>query len=82
MKYEICQIDAVMYDDAWTYNETWHLDTLTTTARDVPRAFRRALAKLGVRFYRGRTVTEYDGDVYEICDRKTGEPLFVAIPEA
>ena len=52
-----------------------------STVGDVPRAFRRALAKMGVAFYRGRTRTEYDGDLYEIVDRRTGEPLFVAIPK-
>lgn len=79
--YEIRQIDAWMYDDSWTYNETWHLGTFKT-AGDPARAFRRALARMGVTFHRGRTVTEYDGDVYEIVDRATGEPLFCAIPTA
>ena len=78
--FEIRQVDAWSYDDGWTYNETWHLGEFTT-AGDVPRAFRRALAKMGIQFYRGRTVTEYDGDVYEICDRATHEPLFAAIPQ-
>lgn len=86
--YEIRQVDAwTEYDDpddpeempGWIYNETWHLGTFTTTG-DVPRAFRRALARMGVTFYRGRTVTEYDGGIYEIVDRKTHEPLFAAIP--
>lgn len=79
-RYEIRQIDAIAYYDGWTYNETWCLGTFETTAQDIPRAFRRALARLGIRFYRGRTRTEYDGSVYEIVDRKTGAPLFVAIP--
>ena len=78
--YEIREIDALAYDDGWTYNTTYHLGEFTT-AGDVPRAFRRALAKMGIQFYRGRTVTEYDGDVYEICDRATHEPLFAAIPQ-
>ena len=79
--YEIRQVDALAYDDGWTYNETWRLGSFATASQDVPRAFRRALAKLGISFYPGRTVTEYDGDVYEICDRATREPLFAAIPE-
>jgi hypothetical protein len=78
--YEIREIDAIAYDDGWTYNTTYRLGEFTT-AGDVPRAFRRALAKMGIQFYRGRTVTEYDGDVYEICDRATHEPLFAAIPK-
>lgn len=79
--YEIRQIDAYLYDDCWTYNTTYSLGSFCTASADIPRAFRRALANLGITFYRGRTRTEYDGDVYEITDRKTGEPLFVAIPE-
>lgn len=78
--YQIRQVDALAYDDSWTYNETWYLGTFTTSG-DVPRAFRRALADLGITFYKGRTRTEYDGDVYEIVDRTTGQPLFAAIPE-
>ena len=80
-RYEVRQVDALMQDDcSWYYNETWHIGEFSTVG-DVPRAFRRALAKMGVTFYRGRTVPEYDGDVYEIIDRKTAEPLFVAIPQ-
>lgn len=76
--YEIREVDALAYDDGWTYNTTYRLGEFTT-AGDVPRAFRRALAKMGIQFYKGRTVTEYDGDVYEIVDRATHEPLFAAI---
>lgn len=88
--YEIRQVDAwADYDDpddpdeapSWTYNETWNLGTFTTTG-DPARAFRRYLkTHHGVTFYKGRTVTEYDGDVYEIVDRATRQPLFVAIPQ-
>lgn len=78
--YELRQVDALADPDGgWTYNESWNLGTFTT-AGDVPRAMRRALARLGITFYRGRTATEYDGDVYEIVDRATREPLFAAIP--
>lgn len=79
--YEIRQIDAVMYDDEWIYNTTYRLGTFTSAAANPAKAFRVALARLGIRFYRGRVRTEYDGDVYEIIDRKTGMPLFAAIPQ-
>ena len=79
--YEIRQIDAYLYDDCWTYNETYRLGSFCTASADVPRAFRRALASMGIRCQPHATRTEYDGDVYEIVDRKTGQPLFVAIPE-
>lgn len=80
--YEIRQIDAYIYDDEWTYNTTYRLGSFCTASADVPRAFRRALANLGITFFKGRTRTEYDGDIYEIIDRETGEPLFAAIPQA
>lgn len=78
--YEIRQIDAIAYDDGWTYNETWELGSFITASADVPRAFRRALAKQGIMFAPHTTRTEYDGDVYEIIDRETGAPLFAAVP--
>ena len=78
--YDIRQVDAWHDGEGWTYNESWHLTSFTTTG-DPARAFRRALARLGITFYRGRTATEYDGDVFEIVDRATREPLFCAIPQ-
>ena len=84
--YEIREIDALAeYDNteetpSWIWNTSYRLGEFTT-AGDVPRAFRRALAKMGIQFYRGRTVPEYDGNVYEIVDRATHEPLFAAIPK-
>lgn len=80
--YEIRQVDAWSDGEGWTYNTTYRLGSFTTASADVPRAFRRALANLGITFFAGRTVTEYDGDVYEIIDRETGEPMFAAILQA
>ena len=81
-RYEVRQVDAYLYDDCWTYNTTYRIGAFTTFAEDIPRAIRCYLKTQGITFYRGRTRTEYDGDVYEITDRETGEPLFVAIPQA
>lgn len=88
--YEVREIDAwAEYDDpddpeetpAWIWNTSYRLGEFTT-AGDPARALRRYLKQHhGITFYRGRTVTEYDGDVYEICDRATHEPLFAAIPQ-
>ena len=79
--YDIRQVDAWRYDDEWVYNNTYHLGTFTTAAKDTARAFRRALRNLGIVFvHPHQTVTVYDGDVYEIIDRKTGEPMFCVIP--
>ena len=76
--YELQQVDAWHDGEGWTYNETWKLGSFITTSADVPRAFRRALAKLGITLKPHTTRTEYDGDVIEIVDRKTGRPLFVS----
>ena len=80
--YEIRQIDALPDDeDGWTYNTTYRLGTFTSAAANPTKTFRAALARLGIRFHRGTTRTEYDGDICEIIDRKTGAPLFTAIPQ-
>lgn len=79
--YEIRQIDAYMYEDEWTCNTTYNLGSFTTAAQDETRAFYRALARLGIRFYRGRVRAVDDGTVIEIIDRRDGMPLFAAIPQ-
>ena len=78
--YEVREIDAWMYDDSWTWNTSFIVGTFTTAAQDTARAFRHYLKTQGVTFRRGTTRTEFDGDVYEIVDRKTGAPLYAAIP--
>lgn len=79
--FEIREVNAWNSPDGWTYNETYRLGSFTTAAKDERRAFYRALNRLGIRFYRGRVRAVDDGTVIEIIDRKTAEPLFVAIPQ-
>lgn len=79
-RYEVREIDAWMYDDSWTWNNSYLVGTFTTAAQDTARAFRHYLKTQGVTFMRGTTRTEYDGDVYEIVDRKTSAPLYAAVP--
>jgi len=79
-RYEVREIDAWMYDDSWTWNNSYLVGTFTTAAQDTARAFRHYLKTQGVTFRRGTTRTEYDGSVFEIVDRKTGAPLYAAIP--
>ena len=79
--YEIRQVDALHDGDGWTYNETHRLGTFTSAADNPAKTFRAALARMGIKFYRGTTRTEYDGDVCEIVDRRDGMPLFAAIPQ-
>ena len=80
MKFEIRQIDAWPDGEAWTYNESFRIGEFSTKAKNVKRAFCRALHGLGVVFYRGCVVVVDEGDLLEIQNRKSGEPLFVAIP--
>ena len=79
MKFEIRQIDAWFDGEAWTYNESFRIGEFSTNAGNVKRAFYHALHGLGVAFYRGRVVAVDEGDLLEIQDRKSGEPLFAAI---
>ena len=79
MKFEIRQIDACFDGEAWTYNESFRIGEFFTKAKNVKRAFCRALHGLGVVFYRGRVVVVDEGDLLEVQNRKSGEPLFVAI---
>ena len=80
MKFEIRQIDAWFDCEAWTYNESFRIGEFSTQAKNVKRAFCRALHGVGIVFYRGRVVVVDDGDLLEVQNRKSGEPLFVAIP--
>ena len=80
MNYEIRQIDAWADMDGWTFNETWHIGNMTTRAENVKRAFTAWLRRHEIIFKLNRTLIEYDGDCYTIIDRKTKEPLFIAIP--
>ena len=79
-EYEVRQIDAWWYDDCWNWNDSYRLGTMKTASEDVGRALTGWLRRKGFSFYKGRTLIEYDGDVYTIIDRKTKCPLFAAIP--
>ena len=83
MKFEIREIDAWADPECgWTWNTSYYLGTLNTKAQNVKRAFVHYLKRTrGIVFRRGRTIVadETGGDVLEIRDRRTGEPLFAAI---
>ena len=79
-RFEIRQIDAWASPDGWDYNKTWKMGTFKTKAKDERKAFTGHLRrKFGIVFKKNRTRIEFDGDNYEIIDRKTKEPLFCAI---
>ena len=84
MKYEIRQLDCYLYGDEWTQNTSYLIGAFEThcKAENDKRAFTRYLAnKHGIVFKKNRTRIEFDGDCYTIIDRKTKEPLFIAIPQ-
>ena len=78
--FEVRQIDAIMYDDCWTWNTSYYIGTFKTSAKNEKAAFMKYLKSLNIRFKLNRTLIEYDGSYYEVIDRKTKEPLFAAIP--
>ena len=83
MKYEIRQLDCYLYGDEWTQNTSYLIGAFEThcKAENEKQAFTRYLAnKHGIVFKKNRTRIEFDGDCYTIIDRKTKEPLFIAIP--
>lgn len=80
-KYELREIDALMEDEnIWYWNTSYNIGTFTTKASDHKQAFLRAIHKLGITCKRGKCYVTYDGDVYELRNRKTDEPLLAAIP--
>lgn len=81
MKFEVREIDAWMDEDGWSWNTSYFLGNFETHAKNEKRAFCNYLRSTrGIVFKKNRTRILDDGFVYEIVDRKTGEPLFAAIP--
>lgn len=81
MRFEIRQIDALNFEgEGWYWNTSYKMGEFQTTAADCKRAFLYALHKMGIVCKRGRMTVVYNGDIYELQDRRTKEPLFAAIP--
>lgn len=80
-KFEIRQIDAYMDDGEWIENTSYNYGVMETSATDLHKAFSNFLKrKHGITFKPNRTRIVFDGDCFEIIDRKTKEPIFRAIP--
>ena len=77
-KYEVFQIDAIAYDDGWTWNDSFKLGEFETRADNTGRAFTAWLRKKGITFRKGCTFGESDFDGYTIMERSTRRPLFHA----
>ena len=79
-RYEVRQIDAWKYDDEWVVNDSFFIDDFLTSAKDHKRAFIAFLNKRGISFKLNRTLVDDDGSCLTVIDRKTKEPLFMAVP--
>ncbi len=79
--FEIRQLDCYIYDDDWMVNTSYEVCNMITSAKNEKRAFTKKLKQQGITFKRNRTRIEFDGDCYTIIDRKSKEPLFIAIPQ-
>lgn len=79
--FEIREIDGWMYDDNWIWNTSYFIGHMKTSAKDEKRAFARYLNKHGIYFKKNRTIIDVQdgGSILEVQDRKTKEPLYVAI---
>lgn len=81
MRFEVREIDAVKFDgEDWQWNTSRPIGAFKTNATDHKRAFLYALHKMGIVCKRGRMAVKFDGDTYEVKDRRTGKPLYAAIP--
>ena len=80
-QYEIRQVDAMNDGEGWYYNETFKIGEFKTSAADHKTAFSKALRKIGIVCKRGKCRIDFDGDIYEVVERKTNMPLFAAIPQ-
>lgn len=80
MRYEVREIDAMNDGESWYWNTSFRVGEFTTRAKNEKRAFCAFLRKNGIVFKVNCTLIDFDGDVYEIIDRKTKMPLYAAIP--
>ena len=79
--YEIREIDGWRDTDWWYWDCSYNIGEMKTKAKNKKKAFTNWLRNhYSVTFRKNRTRIDYDGDKYTIIDRKTKEPLFVAIP--
>ena len=80
--FEIRQLDAWgNKEDGYDINTSYLLGYMNTRAKNEKQAFTHYLKEhQGITFKKNRTRIDFDGDCYTIIDRKTYEPLFIAIP--
>ena len=80
MKYELRDVDAMIEGDSWCYNASYKMSEFICKTDNPKRAMLKALHKAGVSCNRGKCVVIDDGDILELIERKSKEPLFCAVP--
>jgi len=79
MVLEIHRVDACQAEDGrWTWNSAQYCGRFRTSAYDVRRAIKRALAGMGIRFGSTHTQVSCAGGRYVVRVMTTGEPLYIA----
>ena len=83
-RFEVREVEAwAEPEGGWTWNNSFHIGEFETSAETnhgIKTAFRRYLRKkYGIIFRPYLTIIEDTGDIMELQDRKTKEPLFSAL---
>ena len=83
-RFEVRQVEGwADEENGWVWNTSFHVGEFGTDAETnhgIKTAFRRYLRKkYGIIFRPYMTIAEDYGDIIEIQDRKTKEPLFAAL---
>lgn len=78
-KWEIRQIDALLYDGMWIWNDSCVVGNFQASASDDPvSALLNALSDRGLKFDRDEIEIVDDDCVIEICSHD-GRPMFAAV---
>lgn len=79
MKFEIKKVYALEEYGKWQRITYSSIGEFQTSAGNPKRAFLHALHKLGIFLHRGRDAVVDKEIGFEVMNRRTGRPLFVAI---
>ena len=82
IKLQVMSVDALAYDDGWEYNDQHNMFSFWTEAKDICKAFRRALNRKGYKLSPAYQVTEDRNTseaFIEVLERKTGRPVLCAV---
>lgn len=81
-RFEIRQVESWKDEEGgWVWNDSYALGEFSVLDyANEKRAFLTTLHKLGVKLTQGAYVVVCENGIYEVQNRKTGEPLFAAIP--